>query len=127
MICWTLRLYRATAWSQVHLVQKKPNGWRFLDFCNLNKVISNEGWKIPNMKEMIERIGSLRPSQFAIVDLTSGFFQMPLNETCRPFTAFITFRGIYEWTRVLMGLLPFSTFFQKSMGIHILNGLIYNI
>ena len=119
---------RATAWSQVHLVRKPSNGWRFtVDFRNLNKVISNEGWQIPNMKEMIERIGSLRPSRFAIADLTSGFFQMPLNETCRPFTAFITFRGIYEWTRVLMGLLPFSTFFQKSMGIHILNGLIYNI
>ena len=119
---------RATAWSQVHLVRKPSNGWRFtVDFRNLNKVISNEGWQIPNMKEMIERIGSLRPSRFAIADLTSGFFQMPLNETCRPFTAFITFRGIYEWTRVPMGLLPSANFFQKSMGVHILNGLIYNI
>ena len=29
---------------------------------------------------MIERIGSLRPSRFAISHLTSGFFQMPLNK-----------------------------------------------
>ena len=88
---------RTTAWSQVHLVRKPSNDWRFtVDFRNLNKVISNEGWQIPNMKEMIERIGSLRPSRFSIADLTSGFFQMPLNETCLPFTAFITFRGIYE-------------------------------
>jgi hypothetical protein len=42
---------RATAWSHVHLVRKSSNGWRFtVDFCNLNKVISNEGWQIPNMK-----------------------------------------------------------------------------
>ena len=35
---------RATAWSQVHLVRKPTNGWRFtVDFRNLNKVISNEG------------------------------------------------------------------------------------
>jgi hypothetical protein len=26
-----------------------------------------------------------------------------------------------------MGLLPSANFFQKSMGVHILNGLIYNI
>jgi hypothetical protein len=51
---------RTTAWSQVHLVRKPSNGWRFtVDFRNLNKVISNKGWKIPNMKEIIERIGSL--------------------------------------------------------------------
>ena len=31
---------RATAWSQVHLVRKPSNGWRFtVDFRNLNKVI----------------------------------------------------------------------------------------
>ena len=51
---------QSTAWSQVHLVRKQSNGWRFtMDFRNLNNVISNEGWKIPNMKEMIECIGSL--------------------------------------------------------------------
>ena len=50
---------RATAWSRVRLVRKPTNGWRFtVDFRNLNKVISNDGWQIPNMKEMIERIGN---------------------------------------------------------------------
>jgi hypothetical protein len=37
--------FRATAWSQVHLVRKAFNGGRFMvDFRNLNKVISNKGW-----------------------------------------------------------------------------------
>ena len=65
-----------------------------VDFRNLNKVISNEGWHIPNMKEMIERIGSQRPARFAIADLTSRFSQMSLDEPCRQYTAFITF-GVY--------------------------------
>jgi len=44
---------RATAWLQVHLVRKPSNGWRFtVDSRNLNKVISNEEWQIPNMKEL---------------------------------------------------------------------------
>ena len=53
-------------------------------------------------------------ARFAIADLTSGFFQMPLDEPCRQYTAFITFRGIYEWIRVPMGLLPSANFFQKA-------------
>ena len=79
------------------------------------------------MREMIERIGSLRPARFTIADLTSGFFQMSLDLPCRQYTAFITFRGIYEWTRVPMGLLPSANFFHKNMGVHVLHGLIYNI
>ena len=56
-----------TAWSQVHLVRKPTNEWRFTaDFRNLNKVIFNKGWQIPKMKEMIERIGILWPARFAI-------------------------------------------------------------
>ena len=68
-----------------------------------------------------------RPARFAIADLTSLFFQMPSDDPCRQYTVFITFRGIYEWTRVSMGLLLSANFFQKSMGVHVLNGLTYNI
>ena len=108
---------RATAWSQVHLVRKPTNGWRFtVDFRNLNKVISNEGWQIPNMKEMIERIGSQRPARFAIADLTSGFFQMPLDEPCRQYTAFITLRGIYVMDPSIYGPSTFCKLFPKRHG-----------
>ena len=49
---------KATAWSQVYLVQKPSGGWRFtVDYRGLNKVISNEGWQIPNMRDMLMRIG----------------------------------------------------------------------
>ena len=84
---------RATAWSQVHLVRKPTNGWRFtVDFRNPDKVISNEGRKMANMRKMIERSGGVQPARFAI-DLTSGFFQMPLDEPYRQYTAFIHFEG----------------------------------
>jgi len=62
---------------------------------------------------------------FAVVDFTSGIFQMPLHEECRRFTAFISFRGIFEWTRVPMGLLPSANYFQKSMGVYVLHDLLY--
>ena len=76
---------------------------------------------------MIERIGSLQPARFAIANLTSGFFQMSLYKPFRQYTAVITFRGIYEWSRLPMGLLPSANFLQKSMGVHILNGNICDV
>jgi hypothetical protein len=88
---------KATAWSQVHLVRKPNNGgWRFtIDYRSLNKVIYNEGWQIPNMKEMLVRIGAKRPKSFGFADLTQWFYQMPLHENSRAPTAFICFRGVY--------------------------------
>ena len=50
-----------------------------------------------NMKDMV---GSLKPRVFEVVDLTQGFYQMPLHKDCWAATAFISFRGIFEWTRV---------------------------
>ena len=107
-----IRPSKATAWSQVHLVRKPSGGWRFtIDYRALNKVITNEGWQIPNMKDMLQRIGSLKPKVFGVADLTQGFYQMPLDERCWPSTAFISFRGIYEWKRVPMGL---TTIFMEN-------------
>ena len=91
-----IRPSKATAWSQVHLVCKPSGGWRFtIDYRALNKVTTNEGWQIPNMKDMLRRIGSLKPRVFGVADLTQGFYQMPLHRNCWAATAFISFRGIY--------------------------------
>ena len=61
-----------------HLVRKPSGGWRFtIDYRALNKVITNEGWKIPNMKEMLQHIDiSLKPRVFGVANLTQGFYQM---------------------------------------------------
>ena len=75
--------------------------------------------------KMLQRIENLKPSVFAVAYLTQGFYQMPLHKDSSAATAFISFRGIYEWTRVPMGLLPSANFFQKRMSVHILNGPMY--
>jgi len=76
---------------------------------------------------MLQRIGNLRPNFFGIADLTSGFSEMTITDESMQSTAFITFRGIYEWTRVPMGLLPSANYFQKMMAEYVLHGLIYII
>jgi hypothetical protein len=79
------------------------------------------------MSEMLQRIGYLRPKFFGIADLMSGFIQMPITNESMQSTAFITFRGIYKWTRVSMGSLPSANYVQKMLAEYVLHGLIYII
>jgi len=76
---------------------------------------------------MLERLGRKHPNIFGSADLTQGYFQMPLSEECRKETAFITYRGLYEWTRVPMGIFPSANYFQHIMQEEILLELLYNI
>lgn len=85
-------------YSHAFLVPK-PNGkWRLvLDFKNLNKATINYyKWPLPNIKEMLNRIGDCRPKYFAVFDLTSGYYQAPIDEKSRKYTAFTTREGVYS-------------------------------
>ncbi len=110
------------------LPTKKPNGkWRFcIDFRNLNEALKSIGWPIPNVKVMFDRIGQRRPQWFAVMDLTSGYYQLALDEESRIFTAFRTSDAVYQWKRVPMGLKSAPAHFQKAM-VLALQGLIYSI
>ena len=96
----------ATEYSHV-LLTPKPNGkWRFcIDYRGLNKATkSRHSWPIPNIHDMLQRLGNRKSKFFGVMDLTSGYYQTELDENSRKFSAFITHMGIYEWLRTTMGL-----------------------
>ena len=104
----------------------KPNGdWRFvLDFQGLNKATNNvERWPIPNINELLRRIGEKKPRYFAIMDLTSGFFQAAISAESSVFTSFATRNKIYQWTRVPMGITAAPSYFQRIISTEVLGGL----
>ena len=84
-------------------------------------------WPIPNIQQVINRVGSLKPKKFAIIDITAGYHQTPLDEDCQEFTAFITQYDLFEWTRVAMGLKGSNPFFQRSMANKVLAGYVTRI
>ena len=113
-------------YSHAFLVPK-PNGkWRMvLDFKNLNSATTNYyHWPIPNIRDMLQRVGESRPRFFAVFDLTSGYYQAPIDVESRNYTAFLTQEGLYRWLRLPMGLTGAGSYFQHSLTTQVLTGLI---
>lgn len=95
-----------------------------IDYRNLNDTVINHGWPLPVISSTLKSIGSHRPKYFAIIDLTSGYHQMPLHKDGRQFSSFITERGLYQFTRVAFGLKSAPAYFPYTMSIVILRELI---
>ena len=107
----------------------QPQKWRFtLDFVRLNSATGGlEGWPIPNIQQIINRIGTLKPKVFGIIDFTTGYHQTPLHPDSQEYTAFITQYELFEWNRVAMGLKGSGPFFQRSMANKVLTGYVTRI
>ena len=111
----------ASFYSQI-LIATKPGGF---DFRNLNEATDPASWPIPNIEQMIIRIGAHEPTHFAILDLTQGYHQAALAAAAKVFTAFITFAGVYHFKRLPFGPKRAPSYFQEMMATIVLAGLIY--
>ena len=114
-------------YSHAFLVPKSNGKWRLvLDFENLNKATKNYyKWPLPDIKEMLNRVGDSRPRFFAVFDLTSGYYQAPIAKESRKYTAFATRNGVYRWKRLPMGLTGAGSYFQQSLSTQVLQGLLH--
>ena len=54
--------------------------------------------------EVVDTIAQRQPQLFSVLDMASGFLQIPLDEKTKHKTAFITRNGIYQFTRMPFGL-----------------------
>ena len=95
-----------------------------MDFRSLNAQSKSMGWPIPNIKDMINKIGSKRAKWFAVLDLTSGYHQAPIDEKSKHLTAFRTATGLWEWNRLPMGLQGAGSYFQHNVQHVVLKDMI---
>ena len=90
----------------------------------LNKQIEKTSWPLPRINDVIDSLDG--NCYFSKIDLTSGYFQMALDEESQNVTAFATPIGPYKWKRLPMGLASAPGTFQNLMEL-IMLGLSYEV
>lgn len=96
------------------MVPKPDSSTRFcMDFRALNAISTFDAHPIPRIDELIEKLGEAR--YITTIDLTKGYWQVPLREEDRRKTAFATAEGLYEFNVLLFGLHGAPATFQSLM------------
>ena len=107
------------------LVKKKDGSYRLVvDYRGLNKQIEKTSWLLHRINDVIDSLDG--NCYFSNIDLTSGCFQMALDEESQNVTAFVTPMGLYKWKRLPMGLASAPGAFQNLMEL-IISGLSYEV
>ncbi len=114
-------------WSSPCLLLNKPsgNGKRLVvDLRKVNKATIPSTYPLPHMETIWDAIGDAKPKIFSVLDLHSGFHQIPLDKESRQYTAFSTMDRHFQYCVMPQGLAGSPITFQKLM-IQILQGLLY--
>ncbi|XP_038059124.1 uncharacterized protein LOC119730344 [Patiria miniata] len=97
------------------VIVKKPDGSnRFcIDFRKLNRVTIFDAEPLPNPDEIFASLSADR--FFTKLDLTKGYWQIPLTEESKPKTAFATPFGLFQFRVMPFGLINAPATFSRLM------------
>ena len=70
---------------------------------------------MPRIDDLVERVGTAK--YITTLDLCKGYWQIPLEETSKPYTAFRTPSGLYQFTVMPFGLHGAPATFQRLMDV----------
>ena len=111
--------------SPLCLVMKKNGKIRpCIDFRRVNAVTENDAFPLPRIQDCLDAMSE--STLFTMVDMTSGYHQVPVKESDIPKTAFVTKYGLFEFLRMPMGLKSSAQTFQRVMELA-LQGLQWSI
>lgn len=100
--------------SPVFLVRKKDGTPRMVcDYRRLNKITKQVSFPIPNFDDLLEKLNDAK--FFITLDLASGYLQVPLSESAKEKTAFITETQTGKFERAMFGLINAPKVFAKLM------------
>ena len=100
--------------SPVILVGKKDGTVRVCnDYRKLNQLTVRDVYPLPRIDDALSAL--LNKSWFSSLDLTSGYYQIPMRTEDRIKTAFVTDSGLYEYLVMPFGLTNACATFQRFM------------
>ncbi|XP_074840491.1 protein associated with UVRAG as autophagy enhancer [Carettochelys insculpta] len=93
----------------------KPDGTTHFcnDFRRLSHISQFDAYLIPRIDELVDRLGTAR--YLTTLDLTKGYWQIPLAEDAKEKTAFATPEGLFQYTGLSFGLHGAPATFQHRM------------
>ena len=103
------------AWcSPCLMVKKADGGWRMCtDYRRVNAVTKGDSYPLPRIEDCIDAVGN---SKFVTkIDLLKGYYAVPLTKRAREISAFVTPRGLYQYTVMPFGLKNSPATFQRLM------------
>ncbi len=102
--------------SPIVMVPKPVNTLRFCnDFRKLNDVSTFDGYPMPRVDELLDRLGKAR--YISTFDLTKGYWKLPLSPSSREKMAFSTPSGHWQYRVLPFGLHGAPATFQRLMDV----------
>ena len=110
--------------SPIVVVNKSSGGIRLcIDYRKLNRLSLFDSYPVPPLHHALDLLGTARPKYMTVLDLASGYWQIPLDERDRHKTAFCTVHGLYQFNVLPFGLNSSGAKFCRFMNA-VLHGLL---
>jgi len=96
-----------------------------VDMRKLNAVTKPMFFPLPLLENVFQLVAENNASVYSTIDLSSGYYQLFLDDSSKPKTCFVTHRGSYQYTRVCFGLQGAPASFIYLMH-HILRNILFS-
>ncbi|GFY24315.1 hypothetical protein TNCV_1013641 [Trichonephila clavipes] len=102
-------------WAHPIVCVSKKNGSIRLcvDYRHLNSFTIADAYPMQNAKDLLFEVG--QANYITILELTKGYWQIPMAEEAKPYTAFVTHHGHYQFCVMPFEMKNGGSTFQKVM------------
>ena len=100
--------------AQVLIASNARKRRMVVDFSRtINRFTLLDAFPLPKIDELVNEVA--KNKVFSVIDLSDAYYQIPINEAERPYTAFEACGRLYQFTRIPMGVTNGVAAFQRVM------------